>query len=346
VFLNKRNGIYYLWFINPHTGKKSKISTGSTTKVDAYKFMRDFHPGSVCKKMPDETYLLAQFQHEFLEYSQSVHTPKTCACVKTAFEQLIRVSGNIALRDVTIRHIEKFVAFKLQETSAWTARKHFAHLASAFERALVWRKIEANPFRSVPNPKTPERIPIYFTHEQLSLLLEVIDKPDFLDLVIMAIMTGMRMGEMINLHWHSVDLERETIIIENTSEFTTKSKRNRLVPINKHLLPILVKRKKEATNDLVFHRSGTQFSTDYVTKRFKKYVRRATLDDRLHFHSLRHSTASFLVQAGVPIYTVKELLGHSQLSTTQVYSHLSGSQLMDSANQISLPNQKLQPFIL
>ena len=87
----------------------------------------------------------------------------------------------------------------------------------------------------------------------------------------------------------------------------------------------------------VFHRDNQPHTVDHVTKRFKKYVRASKLDDALHFHSLRHSTASFLVQAGVSIYNVKEILGHSQIATTLIYSHLAESHLKESIDQISLP---------
>ncbi len=117
--------------------------------------MRAFDPVEVCKRPPQSVYLLSDFQREFAEYSMSVHTPKTSLCVKTAFEQFIKVIGDIPIHDVSVRHVERFIGVKMKEASAWTARKHFAHMASAVERAIVWKKIEANPFRDVPNPKTP-----------------------------------------------------------------------------------------------------------------------------------------------------------------------------------------------
>ena len=125
--------------------------------------------------------------------------------------------------------------------------------------------------------------------------------------------------------------------VQNSAEFTTKSKRNRRVPISEYLAVILENRKPFSRCAYVFHRNDKPFTADNVTKRFKKYVRKAKLDDGLHFHSLRHSTASLLVQANVPIYTVKEILGHSQIATTLIYSHLSESHLQESVNNIPMP---------
>ena len=83
----------------------------------------------------------------------------------------------------------------------------------------------------------------------------------------------------------------------------------------------------------VFSKSGgIKFNNDYVTKNFKKAVRKAELNDKIHFHTLRHSFASRLVQRGASIYVVKELLGHSDVSTTQIYSHLEHKNLKDVMN--------------
>lgn len=74
-------------------------------------------------------------------------------------------------------------------------------------------------------------------------------------------------------------------------------------------------------NSLVFFRyEGIKLNEDFVSKQFKKSVRAAGLNDKIHFHTLRHSFASMLVQRGVSLYVVKELLGHEDLSTTQIYS--------------------------
>ncbi len=73
---------------------------------------------------------------------------------------------------------------------------------------------------------------------------------------------------------------------------------------------------------------------DFISARFKKVVRECKLDDRYHFHSLRHTFASWLVQMGVPIYEVSKLLGHADIKTTQIYSHLRSNDLRDAVDSL------------
>jgi integrase/recombinase XerD len=77
---------------------------------------------------------------------------------------------------------------------------------------------------------------------------------------------------------------------------------------------------------------SVKLNEDYISKTFKQAVRDAELDNSIHFHSLRHSFASSLVQKGVSLYVVKELLGHEDLATTQIYSHLQKENLTEAVN--------------
>ncbi len=139
----------------------------------------------------------------------------------------------------------------------------------------------------------------------------------------------MRLGEITNLKWDSVDLKSQIILVTNSNLFNTKSKKDRVIPIHRKIHSILIKKVSNNIDDYVFSKmKDIKFNNDFVSKSFKKAVRKATLDDRIHFHTLRHSFASNLVQKGVSIYVVKELLGHEDISTTQIYSHLQTDNLL------------------
>ena len=81
------------------------------------------------------------------------------------------------------------------------------------------------------------------------------------------------------------------------------------------------------TNFVFKNVKGFKLNDSFVSKNFKKAVRETDLDEKIHFHTLRHSFASTLVQNGASLYVVKELLGHEDISTTQIYSHLNKESL-------------------
>ena len=86
-------------------------------------------------------------------------------------------------------------------------------------------------------------------------------------------------------------------------------------------------------NDYIFYRiRGIKLNEDYVRKNFKAAVRDAGLNDNIHFHTLRHSFASRLIQKGASLFVVKELLGHEDMKTTQIYSHLRTDDLITAIN--------------
>ena len=90
-------------------------------------------------------------------------------------------------------------------------------------------------------------------------------------------------------------------------------------------------------SEFVFSIRDKQIDEDMLTHLFKEYVLKAGLESRLHFHSLRHTFASWLVQDGVSLYEVQKLLGHSNIAVTQVYSHLQPEGLHSTVNRISIP---------
>ena len=120
-------------------------------------------------------------------------------------------------------------------------------------------------------------------------------------------------------------MDLRTIRIRNKDGFTTKSKKERVIPMNHVVFDILSKIERKCT--YVFSKSQFRFKPDYVSKQFKKCIKATNLNQKIHFHSLRHSFASNLVQKGADIYVVQKLLGHSSISTTQIYSHLNQNNL-------------------
>src|SRR5690606_4742814 len=117
---------------------------------------------------------------------------------------------------------------------------------------------------------------------------------------------------------------KEKIIIIGDAGFTSKTREQRALPMNEKVFELLKKRvsKKEKNNYVFAKNFGRPYTGDYVSKKFKEAVRNADLDEATHFHTLRHSAATNMVNKGVQLYTVQKILGHSSINTTQIYAHL------------------------
>ena len=154
------------------------------------------------------------------------------------------------------------------------------------------------------------------------------------DITITAFYTGMRLNELMKLTWRNVDLTTRIITVGD-EDFTTKGRNQRYIPICEEVLAILSKRlpkvhKVHNEKSYVFCKpNGFPFTGDFISKMFKRTCKAAGIDKAIHFHSLRHSFASNLAQRGISLYTIKELLGHSSISTTEIYSHLNMDSLKE-----------------
>jgi len=338
MFLSKlSHGVYYL-FYHDELGKRRAVSTRCRHKPDALKFLQTFKEADRQKKAKLQRVTLSQFMKTYLEHSQGVHTVKTTQSSRTALSEFVRILGDLPLHKVGVREIEVFLARKKEEASDWTARKYYLALASAFETAKRWGHIASNPFRQVQKPKTPELLPVFLTRGDFGTLLTAMPSQDMRELVICAVSTGMRLGEVLAMRWSDVDLPRRVISVQNSPEFRTKNKRARVVPMTEGLYRMLLQRQARISSEceLVFHSHGRPLIGDRISKLFKRAVRTAGLNERYHFHSLRHTFASWLAQDGVSLYAIQKLLGHSSSAVTQIYSHLQPSELHGAVNRIVL----------
>ena len=147
-------------------------------------------------------------------------------------------------------------------------------------------------------------------------------------MIVVAVGTGLRRGELLNLQWVDVDLEAGRLHVRNRGDFRAKNGQERFVPLvgDAHeTLQQMCEKREPIPNEQVFvDARGKSPRPDRVSKRFKFYVRKAKLPEResLHFHSLRHSTASWLTMAGAPKKVVADVLGHTTTRMADVYSHL------------------------
>ena len=169
--------------------------------------------------------------------------------------------------------------------------------------------------------------------QELNKIISVEEDKTLADLYLLLFHTGLRRNEALFLDWDDVNLEIKTIKVRNKDGFTTKNQKERTIPINDTVYNLLTS--IENNSDYVFNKDGERLNSFFVSKRFKRCVRILNLDERIHLHSLRHSFASNLAQRGVNLYVIQKLLGHSKITTTQIYSHLRTEDLVKAINELN-----------
>ena len=334
ISLFKRyNGIYYI--IYESDGVTKWKSTKKKLKHEALQVLTEFE--QYCKKeVPKIT--LGEFVNHFCSLQSNNLRKSTIERIcLPAFKAFERICGDKPLSAYTFYDVEHFKAVRLQSCSPTTVNIAFRFLKGAFNSAVRWEFLRENPFLKSSQVRAPQQLPSYLTKEEFKQVLKRVIEPELRDLFLFAALTGMRMGEIINLQWTHLNFADRQILITSSDQFTTKTGKTRIVPMNTLVHSTLSHKLSSSQRcSYVFNRAGLPFTREYVSKKFKRYIRQQGLNDGIHFHSLRHTFATWLVKEGVSIYEIQKLLGHSSVKVTEVYSHLAGSELHATVNRISL----------
>lgn len=336
MFISKSNKSPFYQLTYEVNGKRTTISTRTTSLKEARIFLKNFNKEIQLPVQQTEFVLLSQFRDEYLEYVGTMKSKSYIKSIKLSFRMLMNFTGDKFLTHLDLRTLDKFITTTFARTQMGAAL-YYRSLKSAFSKAVLWNYIHENPFKKIKAPKTLKAFPVFITKTDFELILEKTQEDFLKNLFQTAFYTGMRLGELVNMKWSWIDFQSNQIIVKCNSTFSTKSRKERIIPINQKLLNILLVSYGQignANNDnFVFTRKmNLQLKEDHVSKRFKESALAAGLNSKIHFHTLRHSFASLLAQKKVSLYVVKELLGHEDLATTQIYSHLQQENLINAVN--------------
>jgi integrase len=266
------------------------------------------------------SYPLKQFTKEYLEFAKFALKPKTVEIYKRTFEHFEKYFGNIALERITPKHWDQYLQRRGIGISTVSLHIEMRALKSAMNKAVQWGNIRISPFQGIKNIKIVERPPKYFKKDEFRALLKLITEPWLYDAVIFAVATGIRQGELINLKWSDVSLERKVITIQSDQTFTVKTGKNRVVPLSPTALDVINRQQHIEKVPYVFTNNRKQIYGNWMSGLFRRYVKQAGFYGKgLHWHNLRSSFASWLVESGVSIYSVSRLLGHASVTLTQKY---------------------------
>jgi len=294
-----------------------------------------------------EVVTLRVFCDEYKDLIKSNRSKNYYSSVVIALNHLTDYSGlQKPIRSISYKDVEMFMT-DLQKKIPKGFRVYYRTLKAAFNKAVDWNYISVNHFVKVKLPKKNKLNPLFLNEIEVKKIVKQIDSDVVKDVVVFAFNTGMRLNEIVNLKWKNIDFEKKVIIVGD-EDFVTKGKNQRYVPFGEEVERILQRIKNGKTtpslilplkngekNSFVFAKdNGMAYTGDYFSKKFKRACRDAGLDEAIHFHTLRHSFASNLAQQGVSLYVIKELLGHSSISTTEIYAHLDVGALREAVKKL------------
>lgn len=306
--LYKRNNIY--WFQLTYDGRRIQESLKTTDKRQAErlyaKVMTDIIEGRYFEQNLAKTTSYDQMVTKYLEeheHSRDEHTLKKLNAWFTG----------LTLFEITTRRVAEYRTARLREVKPATLYQELALLRRMFNVAIKeWEWLKDNPVSrlsfSVGNKNARDR---WLTVEEEQWLLQCATNPQWLrPLLIMALHTGMRRGEILNVTWKDIDFTRRMFRIERS-----KNGEKRGIPMSRFLLETLRQLKVRGISGRLFAISERSLRVAFETAVGKAGI------ENFHFHDLRHTFATRLVQNGVDLYKVKELLGHKSLTMTMRYAH-------------------------
>lgn len=270
------------------------------------------------------------------EKNVSPHTLKSYSTDLNDFLNFLK-KEKIPLKVRYIDHltIRRFLAsLQRRGLSHATMARKLATLRSFFRFLCREEYLEINPALGTRTPKIAKKLPKFLALSEVFALLESPDEKGILGLRDRAILellyaTGMRVSELVGLNVNDVDL------LGGVTKIWGKGGKERLAPFGTEATQALhnyLRRREtlhpgEGERGLFLNKSGARISARSIRRLLDKYIKKASLSQKISPHTLRHSFATHLLDAGADLRSIQELLGHASLSTTQVYTHLTTERL-------------------
>lgn len=272
--------------------------------------------------IPASSITLEDLLERYKKHQKAHWSPSTYSrCDSTIANLLARLPA--VARDIRRSDVDAYISKR--GASPATLHREIGMLSHAIKLAIGWDLLVTNPCAGVKLPKLPPGKTGFLTEAQFQMAIAA--APDWLKSPIeLLAFTGMRRGEMLELRWADVDLKARLLTLSKTKNGTT-----RVLPLNDHAFAVLEKLKTTGVKSSkpIFNISEGRLS-NAVRRLFKRLG-----FEGLSVHSLRHTHASWLVQRGVDLYGVGQLLGHKSSKMTMRYAHLSAGYLSAASSKLN-----------
>lgn len=278
----------------------------------------------------NEDYLSNFLVYLELDLNYSDNTIKT---YENSIEKLIAYIGNKDIFNINISDLENFLS-SIGELEPSSISNIISAIKAFYNYYIKLGKISSNPADLVDMPKLRKKLPVYLTIDEVDRLLsiEVIDAFSARNKAILELLysSGLRISELVNLEIKNIDFDDCVVRILG------KGSKERIVPMNDYAIDALKKyldnfrvdMLKDDINNYVFlNNHGKIMTRQGIFKMIKKECLKKGISKNISPHTLRHTFATHLLQNGADLRVIQEILGHSDISTTQIYTHVTNEKL-------------------
>lgn len=298
---------------------------------------------------------------EWLEYAKPIWSPKTYTSNRHWVDNIIKCLGHIHLQDLNVKLLEDFYNELRTNTNYAdkTIQHHYTLISTALNKAVIWGYIMNNPNSRIEKPKVKKKEIQCYSPEEVSLLITALQSEPlkYQALIMLALDSGARRGEITGLTWEDIDLKNSSMKICKTTQYTkelgifekdTKTPTsNRTIYLSETTINILKKYRKEQLEKKLklgnkWGNSKRIFTTEYGTDMhpdtpsqiIDKIIKRHNLK-RITFHGLRHTCISLQISAGIQAQIISKRAGHSNVTITHnTYAHFFENEFKDVANKM------------
>ena len=288
---------------------------------------------------------------EYLEYEKG-YSKKTIISYEKdleLFDAYLKENKITNISSIDYNIIRKYLSYLHdKQYEATSISRKISTLRTFFKYNLKEKNIKSNPMTLISNPKKEKKLPKYLNYEEMEKLLNAIDTSELegiRDKLIIELLysTGIRVSELVNIKIQDIKIK------ENQINILGKGNKERIVLFGekaKESIKIYLNAYKEyfegniLNNYLLINKKGKQLSTNKIELIVKDVLRKSALKLNISPHTLRHSFATHLINRGADLRSIQEMLGHSDISTTKIYTQVSDQKVIEDYNQYHLRSKK------
>ena len=273
---------------------------------------------------------------DYLEYERkySFHTVENYERDLTKYKEYLK-KEKISFNNLDYSKVADYTIFlKTCGYSSSSINRHLSSIRTFYTYLINLGKVNNNPFKLIKGPKNEKKLPNYLKYDEFLDIIRVCDSSDLgvrnLLILEMLFATGVRVSELVNIKLDDIDVKNREIKIFG------KGGKTRIVYFNKVCQEVLINYlnnnrssllKNKKSNYLLLNHLGNKLTRRGVEDILDKIIKKSSLKHKISPHTLRHTFATLLLNEGMDIREVQELLGHKNLSTTSIYTHVSNGEL-------------------